>query len=67
MLRFRLTYTIGWTSGSFPQRDVWVGQQWDAFTETWEDRTHDYPTSQEAELALLRDFVGVEMEPVFER
>ena len=67
MLRLRLTHTTRCAFGSFIQRDVWLGQQWDAFTETWEDRTNEYPTSQEAELALLRDFVGVEMEPVFER
>ena len=47
-------------------RDVWVGQQWNAATEQWEDQTEEYDTAQGAELALLRAYVDQEFEPTFE-
>jgi hypothetical protein len=59
MLRLRLTHI---DFGSKTIHHVWVGQQWDA----WEDQTNEYPTAQQAELALLRKLVGVEMEPTFD-
>jgi hypothetical protein len=66
MLRFRLTHTTRQAFGSSTVRHVWVGQQWDALTELWEDQTNEYPTAQEAELALLRAFVDQEFEQTFE-
>jgi len=66
MLKLRLTHTTRQPFGSTTTFHVWVGQQWDAMTEQWEDRTNEYPSAQETELALLRDFVDVEFDPTFE-
>ena len=66
MMRLRLTHSTKQTFGSTYSRHIWVGQQWDAFAELWEDQTIEYPTAAEAELALLRDIVDVEFEPTLE-
>lgn len=66
MPRFRLTHTTRKFYVHGFTHHIWVAQQWDATTEKWEDRTNEYPTAEEAELALLRDLVGQEFEPTFE-
>ena len=66
MLRLRLTHCTYQTFGSKIIRHIWVGQQWNPMTEYWEDRTNKYPTAKEAELALLRTIVDVELESTFE-
>jgi hypothetical protein len=66
MLRLRLTHRFWIPFGSSTKRHAWVGQQWDASNEWWEDVTNEYPMAKDAELALLRSIVDVELEPVFE-
>jgi len=66
MLRLRLSHHTFQAFGSKIIHDVWVGQQWDPLNEWWEDQTNEYPTAQEAELALLRTIVDVELESTFE-
>jgi hypothetical protein len=66
MMRLRLTHRTRQTFGSGYSRHIWVGQQWNALTEQWEDRTSTYPTARDAELTLLRNIVDVEFEPTLE-
>ena len=66
MLRLRLAHYTSQTFGSKTIHHIWIGQQWNSLNELWEDQTNEYPTAQEAELALLRTFVDVELESTFE-
>lgn len=66
MLRLRLTHTTKRPFGALTTRHVWVGQQWDAYNEWWDDVTDEYVTADEAELELLRNIVDVGLESTFE-
>ena len=66
MLMLRLTHYTHHTFGSKTVRHMWVGQQWNLMNELWEDQTNECPTAKEAELALLRTIVDVELESTFE-
>jgi hypothetical protein len=66
MLKIRLTHTTRRSFGALTTRHVFVGQQWDAYNEWWEDVTNEYPMAKDAELALLRSIVDVALEPTFE-
>jgi len=66
MLRLRLIHYTYQTFGSKTIRHIWAGQQWNPMTEYWEDQTNDCPTAKDAELALLRTIVDVELESTFE-
>ena len=66
MLRLRLTHKTWVPFGSYTKRHGWVGQQWDAYNEWWEDVTCEFPMAKDAELALLRSIVDVELESTFE-
>jgi len=63
---FRLIHTKRQAFGSNFIHHAWVGQTRNSSDEVWEDRTNEYDTSKDAELALYKNVFAVNWAPTLE-